>query len=113
MNSIELFGSRRSGLGVSACRLQHEAVVELDRNSCDTIRENTRLDVKPVNSWPLFQADVHELHLRSSPALISSRVGRPVNPSQSVVRREATSTDAIFSRGGSRRPRDPSLGHFG
>lgn len=61
MKSIELFvGAGGLALGVSAGGFKHEAVVELDRNSCDTIRANAQRGMSPVKAWPLFQADVRE-----------------------------------------------------
>ena len=61
MKSIELFaGAGGLALGVADAGFAHDAVVELNNDSCNTIRENARLGVKPVTSWPLFQANVQE-----------------------------------------------------
>ena len=81
MKSIELFaGAGGLALGVSAAGFKHEAVVELDHNSCDTIRENKRLGVKPVNSWPLFEADVTEFDFRSYDGIDLVAGGPPCQP---------------------------------
>lgn len=45
-------------MGISDAGFTHEAVVEWDRYSCDTIRENQRRGVDPVVDWPLHEADV-------------------------------------------------------
>ncbi len=59
MRSIELFaGAGGLAMGISDAGFTHEAVVEWDRYSCDTIRENQRRGVDPVVDWPLHEADV-------------------------------------------------------
>ncbi len=81
MRSIELFaGAGGLALGVSAAGFQHEAVVERDRNSCDTIRENARLGVKPVKSWPLFEADVTEFDFSHYAGIDLVAGGPPCQP---------------------------------
>lgn len=59
MRAVELFaGAGGLALGVSAAGFDHEAVVELEPNACETIRKNKALGVDPITSWPLIQADV-------------------------------------------------------
>lgn len=60
LTSVELFaGVGGMALGVSKAGFRHQAVVELDSDACETIRENQRQNVKPVNNWPtMFPGDV-------------------------------------------------------
>ncbi|MGQ0644123.1 MAG: DNA cytosine methyltransferase [Elusimicrobiota bacterium] len=61
MRAVELFaGAGGRGIGTSRAGFKHVAVIEWNRNACDTIRVNQRRDVKPVAGWPLYQADVRE-----------------------------------------------------
>lgn len=61
MNSVELFaGSGGLALGIAHAGFCHKAVIELDKNACETIRENQRRGIKFVTGWPVFQADVTE-----------------------------------------------------
>jgi len=81
MKSIELFaGAGGLALGVSNGGFKHEAVIELDRNSCDTIRDNARLGVSPVKSWPLFQSDVREFDFTPYAGLDLVAGGPPCQP---------------------------------
>jgi DNA (cytosine-5)-methyltransferase 1 len=59
MTSVELFaGVGGLALGVSNAGFQHKAVIEIDADACETIRENQRRGVKPLIEWPLYQGDV-------------------------------------------------------
>jgi DNA (cytosine-5)-methyltransferase 1 len=59
MTSVELFaGVGGLALGVSNAGFQHKAVIEIDADACETIRENQRRNVRPLNEWPLHQGDV-------------------------------------------------------
>jgi DNA (cytosine-5)-methyltransferase 1 len=59
MKSIELFaGAGGLGIGLSRAGFDPVAVIEWDQYCCDTLRENKRRRVTPVNSWPLIQDDV-------------------------------------------------------
>lgn len=56
---MELFaGIGGLAIGVSKAGFEHRAVVEWNRDACDTIRENQRRQVAHVAHWPLFQGDV-------------------------------------------------------
>lgn len=79
---MELFaGAGGLAMGISSAGFSHEAVVERDRYSCDTIRENQRLGVEPVVHWPLYEADVRTFDYSSfgdEPHLIAG--GPPCQP---------------------------------
>jgi DNA (cytosine-5)-methyltransferase 1 len=68
MHSIELYtGAGGLALGISRAGFRHLAVVELDKDSCDTIRENKRRGVEGVHHWPVFNCDVRHFNLSSVP----------------------------------------------
>lgn len=59
MKSVELFaGAGGLALGISQAGFRHEAVIEIDKDACDTIRENQRLGTKHVIDWRLAEGDV-------------------------------------------------------
>ncbi len=61
MRSVELFvGAGGLALGVGKAGFQHDAVVERDKNTCITIRENQNRGMKPLVDWPLFVCDVRK-----------------------------------------------------
>jgi DNA (cytosine-5)-methyltransferase 1 len=68
MRSVELFaGGGGLALGVSQADFHHEAVVELDRAACDTIRANQKLKLRHVKDWELFEGDVRNFNFGSIP----------------------------------------------
>jgi DNA (cytosine-5)-methyltransferase 1 len=59
MTSVELFsGAGGLALGISQAGFDHEAVVELDHDACETIRANQKNNLKHVKDWRLHEADV-------------------------------------------------------
>ncbi len=66
MRSIELFaGAGGLGIGASCAGFMPEAVIELDRYCCKTIRENRDRGHEQVSHWPLFQGDVRDFDYSS------------------------------------------------
>lgn len=61
MRSVELYtGAGGLALGISRAGFRHLAVVELDEDSCSTIRENKSRKVESVHHWPVFNCDVRD-----------------------------------------------------
>lgn len=60
IRSIELFaGAGGLALGMSEGGVTHQAIVEINRHACQTIRHNQRLGVEPLVHWPApFEGDV-------------------------------------------------------
>jgi DNA (cytosine-5)-methyltransferase 1 len=68
MQSVELYtGAGGLALGISRAGFNHLAVVELDRDACNTIHENKRRRVEEVQHWPVFNCDVRQFDLGSIP----------------------------------------------
>ena len=82
MTSVELFaGAGGLALGISYAGFSHEAVVEVDKDACDTIRANQRRGLEPVKHWPLIQADVTKFdyqHCKADVDLLAA--GVPCQP---------------------------------
>ena len=59
MRSLELFGGA-GGLAIATARagFEHEAVIEWDRNACDTLRLNARPRSGHAESWKIIEGDV-------------------------------------------------------
>ena len=56
MRSIELFaGAGGLALGMSRAGFQHAAIIEWDKDACDTIVQNRRRHVAHVGNWPIPQ----------------------------------------------------------
>ncbi|MEN6602305.1 MAG: DNA cytosine methyltransferase, partial [Bryobacteraceae bacterium] len=66
MKSVELFaGAGGLALGVSRAGFRHEAVIEIDHDACNTIRENQRLRTEHVTQWKLEEADVKRFNFEA------------------------------------------------
>jgi DNA (cytosine-5)-methyltransferase 1 len=60
LRSVELFaGAGGLALGLSAAGFAHEAVIEWDRDACETIRSNQARGLEPLIHWPLYEMDVN------------------------------------------------------
>jgi DNA (cytosine-5)-methyltransferase 1 len=78
MRSVELFGGAGGlAMGVSAAGFSHDAVVEYDRDACDTLRENQKLGIEPMSHWPLHEADVTKFDYSIIPKGLDVLAGGP------------------------------------
>jgi DNA (cytosine-5)-methyltransferase 1 len=82
MQSIELYtGAGGLALGASRAGFNHLAVVELDTDSCETIKENQKRRVEHVRGWPLFNCDVRDFNYDAIPESIELlAAGVPCQP---------------------------------
>jgi len=68
MQSVELYtGAGGLALGISRAGFSHLAVVELDADSCATLRENKKRGVEDIHRWPVFNCDVRDFDFGSVP----------------------------------------------
>lgn len=99
MRSVELFaGAGGLAIGVSDAGFRHEAVLENDHHSCETIRHNQRREVDPIAEWTLHETDVRTFDYSSLPEDLDLIAGGP--PCQP------------FSLGGRHRGRDDKRDMF-
>jgi DNA (cytosine-5)-methyltransferase 1 len=64
-------------MGISAAGFSHDAVIEYDKDACDTIRENQKLGVEPVAHWPLHETDVTRFDYSIIPEGLDVLAGGP------------------------------------
>lgn len=59
MRSLELFGGA-GGLAIATARagFEHEAVIEWDRNACDTLRLNAHSGFGHADNWKIIEGDI-------------------------------------------------------
>ena len=61
MKSLDLFsGAGGLALGTAKAGFQHTAVIDFDRDSCETIRLNQRRGVKPPTEWNVINANIRD-----------------------------------------------------
>lgn len=78
MRSVELFaGAGGLGMGCEIAGFEHLAVVEWDKWSCDTVRENQRRHYPLVSGWNLHHGDVRAFDWDSIPKGIELLSGGP------------------------------------
>jgi len=67
MRSVEIFsGAGGLALGIAQAGFDHLAVVEWDKQACETLHEN-RGRVKEMRSWPIHHIDVRDFDFKSLP----------------------------------------------
>jgi len=62
INSIELFtgaGGLAMGMGMAGC--QHHALIEWDKNSCDTLRGNIKMGNNSISNCEVIQEDIRSI----------------------------------------------------
>lgn len=78
MRSVELFvGAGGLAMGVSKAGFRHDAVIDFNRNACDTIEANRARGVRPVVHWPLFETDVRDFDFDSIAKGVDLLAGGP------------------------------------
>ena len=78
MRSVELFGGAGGlAMGVAAAGFTHDAIIEQDRHACITLRENKARGVRPVQNWPLYEADVRTFDYSVIPSGVDLLAGGP------------------------------------
>lgn len=78
LRSVELFsGAGGLAMGASLAGFTPEAVIEWDRWSCDTIRENQKRQNPLVTDWPLHEMDVRHFDFSGIPGEIDLVAGGP------------------------------------
>jgi DNA (cytosine-5)-methyltransferase 1 len=62
MRSVELFaGAGGLAMGMANAGFRHAAVIEWNRDACETFRENQRHHAHAVEGWPLIEGDVRHI----------------------------------------------------
>jgi DNA (cytosine-5)-methyltransferase 1 len=62
MRSVELFaGAGGLAMGMANAGFRHAAVIEWNRDACETFRENQRHHAHAVEGWPLIEGDVRDI----------------------------------------------------
>ena len=61
LHCVELFaGAGGLAIAGSNAGFEHDAVLEYNRDACETIRANQRRGYEVVRHWPLIESDVHD-----------------------------------------------------
>ncbi len=79
MRAVELFtGAGGLAMGISQAGFNHDALIEWNKDACDTIRENRQRGSAEVMSWPdVMQMDVRAFDLSQIPAGLELLAGGP------------------------------------
>lgn len=81
MKSIELFaGAGGLALGLAKAGFSHEAIIEINQDAMDNLRENKRRKVPHVSRWPLIQDDVRNIRFSDFPGVDVISGGPPCQP---------------------------------
>lgn len=78
MRSVELFvGAGGLAIGASNAGFEPAVVIDWDRWSCDTIRQNRKRGLEPMAHWPLLEGDIREFNFASVEGPIELVTGGP------------------------------------
>ena len=82
LHSIELFaGAGGLGIGFSSQGVSHEAVIEWDKNACETIKVNKLAGIQPLSDWPnVTECDVRTFSYESFQGIDLVTGGPPCQP---------------------------------
>lgn len=78
MKSVELFaGAGGLALGSAAAGFKHVALIDFNRNACDTICHNIQRRVKHTRTWQLVEGDVRDYDFRPHRGEVDVVMGGP------------------------------------
>lgn len=78
VNSIELFtGAGGLAMGMQLAGCHHRALIEWDKDSCDTLRGNISSGYVPAKDWNVIQSDVRLIDYSSFDAPVHLIAGGP------------------------------------
>ena len=81
MNSVEIFtGAGGLALGMGRAGFHHLALVEWDKDSCETIRLNQRQNNPLVADWNIFEQDVRTFNFNFEETIEVIAGGPPCQP---------------------------------
>ena len=81
VKSIELFvGAGGLALGSARAGFKHVAVIDCDRNACNTLRRNKADGVDHVREWDVIEDDVRAYDFKQYEGQVQTRVGWPSMP---------------------------------
>jgi DNA (cytosine-5)-methyltransferase 1 len=98
MRSLELFsGAGGLALGLDKAGCEHAALIEWNREACDTMRLNHDLGINPVSKWRIIEADARKVDYSEFSGVNLIAGGPPCQP---------------FSLGGKHRGKDDQRNMF-
>lgn len=79
LRSVDLFtGAGGLAIGISAAGFGHRAMIEFNRQACDTLRKNQERGVEPLDKWPeVTQTDVRKFDYAGIRGAIDLVAGGP------------------------------------
>jgi DNA (cytosine-5)-methyltransferase 1 len=82
MKSIEIFtGAGGLALGTHLAGFHHRALIEWNKDACDTLRNNSSADALPgINEWEIIQADIRNVDFKPFGEVDLVAGGAPCQP---------------------------------